>query len=36
MMQHVMFALKVAAVILVINQIPPIKEIINKQYFGSM
>lgn len=35
MMQHVMFALKVAAVILVINQIGPVRELVNRQYFGA-
>jgi len=34
-MEHVKFALKVAAVILVINQIPPLAAIVNKNYFGT-
>lgn len=35
MKEHLMFALKVAAVILVINQVPAIGAIINKNYFGT-
>ena len=35
MKEHFMFGLKVAAVILVINQVPAIGAIINKNYFGS-
>lgn len=34
-MEHVKFALKVAAVILVINQVPMLAGIINKNYFGG-
>ncbi len=33
-MEHVKFALKVALVIFVINQISPIANIINKNYTG--
>ena len=35
MKEHLMFGLKVAAVILVINQVPAIGAIINKNYFSS-
>jgi hypothetical protein len=35
MMEHVKFAAKVALVILVINQIPALGGIINKNYFGG-
>ena len=35
MKEHLYFALKVAAVILVINQVPAIGAIINKNYFSS-
>lgn len=35
MKEHFMFAVKVAAVILVINQVPAIGAIINKNYFGG-
>lgn len=35
MKEHFMFAVKVAAVILVINQVPAIGAIINKNYFGA-
>lgn len=34
-MEHVKFAAKVALVILVINQIPALSGIINKNYFGG-
>lgn len=34
-MEHLKFALKVAAVILVINQVPAIAQIINRNYFAS-
>jgi len=34
MMEHVKFAAKVALVILVINQVPAIGAIINKNYFA--
>lgn len=33
--EHLMFGLKVALVILVINQVPAIGAIINKNYFGG-
>lgn len=33
MMEHVKFALKVAVVVLVINQIAPLRDAINKSYF---
>lgn len=32
--EHLMFGLKVAAVILVINQVPAIAAVINKNYLG--
>lgn len=35
MKEHFMFAVKVAAVILVINQVPAIAGIINRNYFAS-
>lgn len=35
MKEHLMFGLKVAVVILVINQIPAIGGIINKNYFAA-
>lgn len=35
MKEHLMFAAKVALVILVINQVPAIGAIINKNYFSS-
>ena len=35
MKEHLMFGLKVAAVILVINQVPATGAIINKNYFSS-
>ena len=35
MKEHLMFGLKVAAVMLVIAQIPAIGAIINKNYFAS-
>lgn len=35
MKEHLIFALKVAAVILVINQLPPVAGVINRNYFGS-
>jgi hypothetical protein len=35
MMEHVKFALKVAVVILVINQLGPIKDLVNRSYFGG-
>lgn len=34
MMEHVKFAAKVAIVILVINQIKPLSDIVNKNYFA--
>ena len=34
-MEYVKFAAKVAIVILVINQIPVLSGIVNKNYFGS-
>jgi hypothetical protein len=34
-MEHLKFAAKVAVVILVINQIPMLGGIINKNYFGG-
>lgn len=34
-MEHAKFALKVALVILVINQLPPLAGVINKNYFSS-
>lgn len=34
-MEHVKFALKVAAVMLVINQVPALAGIINRNYFAS-
>jgi len=34
MMEHVKFAAKVALVILVINQVPAVSAIINKNYFA--
>lgn len=33
MMEHLKFAAKVAIVILVLNQIGPVRDAINKQYF---
>jgi len=35
MKEHLMFGLKVAVVILVINQVPAIGALINKNYFAS-
>jgi hypothetical protein len=35
MKEYLMFGAKVALVILVINQVPAIGAIINKNYFGS-
>lgn len=35
MKEHFMFAAKVALVMLVINQIPALGSIINKNYFAS-
>jgi hypothetical protein len=32
-MEHVKFALKVAVVIFVINQIAPLRDAVNKSYF---
>lgn len=34
MKEHFMFAVKVAAVLLVLNQIPAIGAVINKNYFA--
>lgn len=33
-MEHVKFALKVALVILVINQIGPLRDAVNRNYLG--
>lgn len=35
MMEHAKFAAKVALVILIINQVPMVSDIINKNYFKS-
>lgn len=35
MMEHLKFGLKVAVALLVINQIAPLRDAVNKQYFGS-
>jgi hypothetical protein len=35
MMEHLKFAGKVALVILLINQIGPIRDAVSKQYFGG-
>lgn len=35
MMEHVKFAAKVALVLLVINQIGPVRDIVNRNYFGA-
>ena len=35
MKEHLMFAVKVAAVLLVINQIPALNSVINKNYFAA-
>lgn len=32
---HLTFALKVAVVMLVINQIGPVRDIVNRNYFSS-
>lgn len=34
-MEHVKFAAKVALAILIINQIPALSGIVNKNYFGG-
>jgi hypothetical protein len=33
-MEHVKFALKVAVVIFVINQVGPLRDAVSKSYFG--
>ena len=35
MMEYVKFGLKVAVAILVINQIGPLRDIVNRQYVGG-
>ena len=35
MMEHIKFGAKVALVILVINQIGPLNDLLNKNYFKS-
>jgi hypothetical protein len=35
MKEHLMFGLKVAVAILVINQIGPLSDIVNKNYFAK-
>ena len=35
MKEHLMFAAKVAAVILIINQIAPLQAAINRNYFSA-
>lgn len=35
MKEHLMFGLKVAAVILIINQVPAVAGLINRNYFSS-
>ena len=35
MMEHLKFAAKVAVVLLVINQIGPLQQLVNRNYFGG-